>query len=550
MRIPFEGSDGEMRTTRMTDVVVAAQAGDRRALDELTASYLPLVYAIVRRALGGHPDVDDVVQEVMLRALRKLPRLRTPGTFRAWLAAIAIRQVGTHLRRRDRNAGRTAELGEAVGLADVHSPSEDLTALRVDLSRQRRQVERASRWLDPDDRALLSLWWLEVADELSRADLAAALGLSAAHAGVRIQRMRTQLEASRALVAALEQRPRCPELAAAAETWDGRPSPLWRKRLTRHVRSCSSCPRASADLVAPERLFPAFALLTVPVGLGLSVLGKLALDGAAVGSAIPAAVLAATGPGVASTAAGAASTAGAKAGLIGQLVQAAALHPVVSTVAAGALVAGAGVATVQLAVVPPPAPRVIAAPTRTTAVPGPRTAAPTTVPPAPAAPTTPAASASSPAPSATSTGPVALGRLSLEAQNSAGRFVATADDLGVLAPAGSGAGTATRDRATFTAVEGLADARCVSFRYADGRFLRHSSWRLRLSRDEGTDLFRGDATFCAGTGAAAGSVALESSNYPGWFLRHRNNELWVDQSDESTAFLLDSSFRVRPPLAR
>jgi len=517
-------------------VVAAAQAGDRRALEELTASSLPLVYSIVRRALGAHPDVDDVVQDVMLRALRKLPKLRTPGTFRAWLAAIAIRQVGTHLRRRDRNVGRTAEITEAVGLADARSPSEDLTALRVDLSRQRQQVERASRWLDPDDRALLSLWWLEVADQLSRADLAAALGLSVAHAGVRVQRMRTQLEASRAMVAALDQRPRCPRLAAVAQTWDGTPSPLWRKRLTRHTRSCPDCIRAADALVPSERLFPTFALLSVPVGLSLSVLGKLALDGAAVAGAAPAALMGAAGS-------GAASTAGAKVGLLGQLVQAAALHPVVSTVAAGALVAGAGVTTVQLASPPPPAPRVIAGPTRTTAVPGSRTAAPRTVEPARTAPT-------SPAPRTTGAVTVALGPLSLESQNSAGRFVANETGLGVLVPAGPGADTAIRSRATFTAVPGLDDDRCVTFRYADGRFLRHASWRLQLSPNQGTELFRGDATFCARTGAAPGSVALESSNYPGWFLRHRGDELWVDQSDGSTAFLADGSFQVRPPLTR
>jgi RNA polymerase sigma factor (sigma-70 family) len=467
-----------MQSTQMNEAarVAAAQAGDRRALDELTAAYLPLVYTIVRRGLGAHPDVDDVVQDVMLRALRKLPELRTPATFRSWLAAIAIRQVGTHQRRADRATARTAELDEAAGLADTGSPSENLTALQVDLSRQRRQLERAGHWLDPGDRALLSLWWLEVAGQLSRADLAAAVGLSAAHAGVRVQRMHTQVEACRALVAALDQRPRCPRLAGIAGTWDGTPSPLWRKRLSRHVRSCPVCGRASGALVATERLFPAYALLPVPAGLGLSLLGKLTLDGAA------------------------GAAAGARAGLLGQLVQAAALHPIVSTVAAGALVAGAGVTTVQLTSPPPPAPRV------------------------------------------TTAKPIALGRLSLESQNAPGRYVASVDSLGVLVTAG------TTDAVAFTAVEGLADRRCYSFRYADGRFLRHASWRVRLNPDVGTELFRGDATFCARAGAVTGSVALESSNYPGWFLRHRGDELWVDQSDGGAAFLADGSFRVRPPL--
>ena len=106
----------------------------------------------------------------------------------------------------------------------------------------------------------------------------------------------------------------------------------------------------------------------------------------------------------------------------------------------------------------------------------------------------------------------------------------------------------TRQQATFEVVAGLADAACFSFRLPDGRYLRHSSWRLRVFANDGSALFRGDATFCPRPGAVAGSMVLESSNYPGWFLRHRANELWVDQSDKSAAFLADSSFWTRAPL--
>jgi hypothetical protein len=69
-----------------------------------------------------------------------------------------------------------------------------------------------------------------------------------------------------------------------------------------------------------------------------------------------------------------------------------------------------------------------------------------------------------------------------------------ATGLGVLVPAGPGADGATRARATFSAIEGLADINCFSFRYADGRFLRHASWRVQLSPD-GTVGFRADASF-------------------------------------------------------
>jgi DNA-directed RNA polymerase specialized sigma24 family protein len=78
--------------------VIAAQAGDARALDSLMSSYLPLVYNIVGRALSGHADVDDVVQETMLRAVRGLGDLRDPAAFRSWLVAVAIRQMRDHYR--------------------------------------------------------------------------------------------------------------------------------------------------------------------------------------------------------------------------------------------------------------------------------------------------------------------------------------------------------------------------------------------------------------------------------------------------------------------
>ena len=39
-----------------------------------------------------------------------------------------------------------------------------------------------------------------------------------------------------------------------------------------------------------------------------------------------------------------------------------------------------------------------------------------------------------------------------------------------------------------------------------------------MSLNQDTPLFDGDATFCVRPGTTAGSVSLESANYPGWFL--------------------------------
>lgn len=520
-----------------TSLVVAAQAGDRRALDELVTAYLPLVYTIVRRALGGLPDVDDVVQETMLRALRELRTLRTPESFRPWLATIATRQISTHLHRRRADARRTAPLDEVTGLLDADA--ESLALINVAVSGHRRQAVRASRWLDPDDQALLSLWWLETAGQLTRTELAAALGTSVAHAAVRVQRMRHQLELSRSLVAALDASPRCAQMHAMLADWDGVPSPLWRKRITRHTRSCPSCARAADELVPLERLIIGLALLPVPLALSAAVLGNGALAGTAGAASSMAALSGTTGSGVVA--------AGVKASLVAQLAQAMGAHPVATAVAAGALVAGAAVTTATWSMPAPPDRPVNAAPISAPAAQPARSApavTPQWVAPSPRRPSPVAG------PSSTRTRPFALGSASFESVNAAGLVVTTADDLGVLRRVDASSGAPARERATFEVVRGLADPSCVSFRVKDGRYLRHSSWRLRLSQDDGTELFRGDATFCVRVGSAPQSVSLESSNYPGAFLRHRDHQMWVDLSDGGPGFRADASFRPRPALAR
>ncbi|WP_442814490.1 RNA polymerase sigma factor [Streptomyces sp. NBC_01808] len=299
-------------------VITAAQAGDRKAMDRLVAGWLPLVYNIVGRALGGHADVDDVVQETMLRAVHQLPALRDPDSFRSWLVSIAMRQI------RDRARCRERQATESRATADVPDATVDFaetTVLRLQLEGQRREVAEAARWLDGEDRQLLSLWWLEVAGELSRRDLAAALGVSRAHAAVRVQRMKERLERVRGIVRVLNESndPKhadCDGLRALLGRWDGRPSSVWRKRLARHIRGCARCAASREEIVPAERLLVGLALVPIPAGFALS----LALGGkttaAAAGAGWSAKALAALGKPVAAATAGVTLAAGGTALLV------------------------------------------------------------------------------------------------------------------------------------------------------------------------------------------------------------------------------------------
>jgi RNA polymerase sigma factor (sigma-70 family) len=262
-----------MRTVDMpdTDTVTAARDGDQHALDQLVAGSLPFVYNVVGRALGGHLDVDDVVQDTMISMVSALDSLREAELFRSWLVAIAMQKV----RERWRGQQSRPALSFLDEVLEAQDPSADFveaTILRLGLSGQRREVAEATRWLDPAERELLSVWWLEASGQFTRAELAAALELTPQHTAVRVQRLRERLESARIVVRALGAVSRCSDLAQLTAGWDGNPAGLWRKRIARHVRSCATCGALGQDLVPAERLLVGLALVPVPAGLGTTVL--------------------------------------------------------------------------------------------------------------------------------------------------------------------------------------------------------------------------------------------------------------------------------------
>ncbi|MFC1401373.1 MULTISPECIES: RNA polymerase sigma factor [Streptacidiphilus] len=251
-----------------TELVAAATAGDPRALDDLVADCLPLVYNVVGRALSGHADVDDVVQDTMLSVVNGLDRLRDAERFRSWLVSIAMQKVRERWRRQQARPA-PGFLDEMLGLPDPDADFVDVTIIRLELSDQRQELAEATRWIEPSERDVLSLWWLEAAGRLTRSELAEALHLTPQHTAVRVQRVKERLEAARVVVRALRGTPPCPDLVALTDRWDGTPAPLWRRRVVRHATDCRNCSLHWRDLLPPEGLLAGIALVPPPPGLGV-----------------------------------------------------------------------------------------------------------------------------------------------------------------------------------------------------------------------------------------------------------------------------------------
>jgi RNA polymerase sigma-70 factor, ECF subfamily len=106
-------------------LVRAAQGGDRAAFGALYEQYGRLVHGILLAHVSYY-DAEDLVQDVFVKALERLPTLRDPVAFCGWLIAIA-RRIGTdHLRTRRITSeagpfvsGATAPDGEAFAVLAV-----------------------------------------------------------------------------------------------------------------------------------------------------------------------------------------------------------------------------------------------------------------------------------------------------------------------------------------------------------------------------------------------------------------------------------------------
>ncbi|WP_434739599.1 family 43 glycosylhydrolase [Micromonospora sp. SH-82] len=98
----------------------------------------------------------------------------------------------------------------------------------------------------------------------------------------------------------------------------------------------------------------------------------------------------------------------------------------------------------------------------------------------------------------------------------------------------------------FRIVTGLTGSGTISLESTNfpGYYLRHRGFALYVERDDGSAVFDGDASFHRRAGlAASAGVSLESQNFPGRYLRHRDGLLHLE-AVSSTAERASATFHL------
>jgi RNA polymerase sigma-70 factor (ECF subfamily) len=92
-------------------LVEAARRGDHRAFEALVLKYQDRIYRVVQRMVGGSDAVDDLAQEVFIRAYRSIGDFKGESSLYTWLYKIALNLCRNHYRTRGRRPVHE-EIGE------------------------------------------------------------------------------------------------------------------------------------------------------------------------------------------------------------------------------------------------------------------------------------------------------------------------------------------------------------------------------------------------------------------------------------------------------
>ncbi len=85
------------------ELIAAVLRGDDASFEPLVQKYSPRVFATARRYARRDSEVEDIAQEVWVKAFQKLASFRGEAPFEHWLMRMAVRTCYDFLRRHQRN---------------------------------------------------------------------------------------------------------------------------------------------------------------------------------------------------------------------------------------------------------------------------------------------------------------------------------------------------------------------------------------------------------------------------------------------------------------
>jgi RNA polymerase sigma-70 factor (ECF subfamily) len=173
------------------ELIAAARKGDAASFEPLVKKYQGRIFATARRYARRESEIEDIVQEVFIKAFQKLDGFRGEAPFEHWLMRLAVRTCYDFLRSHQRNRETAfTELSETESdwldrfVVEPSHASEDAEAARE-------LIEKVLTRLSPPARLVITL--LEI-EEKSVKEIAGLTGWSVPLVKVRAFRARGEMK--------------------------------------------------------------------------------------------------------------------------------------------------------------------------------------------------------------------------------------------------------------------------------------------------------------------------------------------------------------------
>jgi len=174
------------------ELVRQAQAGNKEAFEELVRRHQHRVFAVAGGILRRREDVEDIAQQVFVKAYFSIKRFDQRAAFSTWLYKITVNECWDLLRKKKvRPLLYESDLSEEQ--AQQFSATERLASGAQDVSDRleaQQQVERLLEGLDERDRMMLILKEVE---GFAIEEIAEILDLNANTVKVRLFRARRRI---------------------------------------------------------------------------------------------------------------------------------------------------------------------------------------------------------------------------------------------------------------------------------------------------------------------------------------------------------------------
>jgi RNA polymerase sigma-70 factor, ECF subfamily len=174
------------------ELVRRAQANDKEAYEELIRRHQQRVFAVASGILRRHEDVEDIAQQVFIKAYFSLKRFDGRAAFSTWLYRITLNECWDLLRKKKvRPLLYESDLSEEQALRVAGAESSDGSGPDIrERLEARQRVERLLAGLDERDRVMLMLKEVE---GFSIEEIAEVLQLNANTVKVRLFRARRKV---------------------------------------------------------------------------------------------------------------------------------------------------------------------------------------------------------------------------------------------------------------------------------------------------------------------------------------------------------------------